>query len=70
MTLILKLDLDMVKMYDHTENQVSMPTHSKATAQTDRQTDTHRHDKNITVYAGSNKNRIIDVKFPIRLVCH
>ena len=46
MTLILKLDLDMVKMYHHTKNEVSMSSHSKVIAQTDRhthrQTDTHR----------------------------
>ena len=41
MTLILKLDLDMVKMYHHTKNEVSMSRHSKATAQTDIQTDTY-----------------------------
>ena len=43
MTLILKLDLDMVKMYHHTKNEVSMLRHSKVIAQTDRQTDTHTH---------------------------
>ena len=49
MTLILKLDLDMVKMYFHTKNEVSMSSHSKVIARTDRQThtdrqtDTHTH---------------------------
>ena len=47
MTLILKLDLDMVKMYYHTKNEVSMSRHLKIIAhtdrQTDRQTDTHTH---------------------------
>ena len=46
MTLILKLDLDIDKMYHHTKNEVSMPRHSKFIAQMDRQThihtDTHR----------------------------
>ena len=42
MTLVLKLDLDMVKMYHHTKNEVSMLRHSKVIDQTDRQTDTHR----------------------------
>ena len=48
MTLILKLDLDMIKMYHHTKNEVSMSRHSKVIAQTetetqtDRQTHTHR----------------------------
>ena len=61
MTLILKLDLDMVKMYHHTKDEVYMSTHSKDVARTDRQTDmdthTHRHDENITAtaYAGGNK---------------
>ena len=40
MTLILKLDLDMVKMYLHTKNEVSMSRGSKVIAWTDRQTDT------------------------------
>ena len=40
MTLVLKLDLDIiVKMYHHTKNEVSMPTGSKVIAQTDRHTD-------------------------------
>ena len=54
MTLILKLDLDMVKMYHHTKNEVSMSTGSKVIAQTDTQRHTDRHDENITstAYAG------------------
>ena len=51
MTLILKLYLDMVKMYLHTKNEVSMSSGSKVIAwtdrntdrQTDRQTHTHTH---------------------------
>ena len=49
MILILKFDLDMVKMYHHTKNEVSMCTPPKVIAQTDtqahRQTDrlTHTH---------------------------
>ena len=39
MTLILKLDLDMVKMYMHTKNEVSMSRGSKVIARTDRNTD-------------------------------
>ena len=58
MTLMLKLDLDMVKMYHHTKNEVSLSTHSKVIApeQTDTQTLTHRHHENITstAYAGGN----------------
>ena len=41
MTLILKLDLDMVKMYHHTKNENSMSRHSKVIAQTDTHTDRH-----------------------------
>ena len=47
MTLILKLDPDMVKMYVHTKNEVSMSRGSKVIActdrNTDRQTDRHTH---------------------------
>ena len=45
MTLVLKLDLDMVKISHHTKNEVSMSRHSKVIAQTDRQT--HRQYENI-----------------------
>ena len=54
MTLILKFDLDMVKMSHHTKNEVSMSRHLKVIAQTDRQTHrhtdrkTHRQYENIT----------------------
>ena len=41
MTLVLKLDLDMVKMYYHTRNEDSMSRHSKVIAQRDKQTDRH-----------------------------
>ena len=64
MTLILKLDLDIVKMYHHTKNEVSMSTGSKVIARTDKQTrQTDRHDENITstAYAGANHGQgIID----------
>ena len=39
MTLVLKLDLDMVKMYHHTKNEVYMSRLSKVIARTDTQTD-------------------------------
>ena len=67
MTLILKLDLDMIKMYLHTKNEVSMSSSSKVIAwtgrNTDRQTDTetdtqtHRDDRKhyLPAYAGGNK---------------
>ena len=62
MTLILKLDLDMIKMYLHTKNEVSMSSSSKVIAWTDRNTDTqthrqtHRHDRKhyLPAYAGGN----------------
>ena len=51
MTLILKPDLDMVKMYHYTKNEVFMSRHSKVIAQTDgqthRQTQTYRQYENI-----------------------
>ena len=51
MTLILKLDLDIIKMYHHTKIEVCMSTHSKVIARTDRlthtDTHTHTHDENI-----------------------
>ena len=40
MTLIINLDLDMVRMYLHTKNEVSMLSSSKVIVCTDRQTDT------------------------------
>ena len=47
MTLLLKLDLDIVKMYLYTKNEVSMGSGSKVIAWTDtysdRHTETHRH---------------------------
>ena len=43
MTLIPKLDLDMVKILYHTKNEVSVSKHSKVIGQTDRQTHTHTH---------------------------
>ena len=43
MTLILKFDIDMIKMYQHTKNEVSMSSASKVIAQTDKHTDTHTH---------------------------
>ena len=39
MTLVLKLDPDIVKMYQHTKKEVSMSRHSKVITQMDRPTD-------------------------------
>ena len=66
MTLILKLDLDMVKMYLHTKNEVSMSRGSKVIALTDRNTDTQthrhtdRHDRKhyLPTYAGGNNTEV------------
>ena len=70
--MILKLDLDILKMYHHTKNEVFMSTGSKVIAQKDTQSDrlthththTHTHDENITstAYAGGNKKTMF--KFP------
>ena len=58
MTLVLKLDLDMVLIYHCAKTKVSIPSASKDTARTD--THTHRHDKNSTsAYVGSNRLIII-----------
>ena len=50
MTLVLKLGLDMVKMYHHTKDEVCMSRQSKVTAQMDKQThrQTDRYYENIT----------------------
>ena len=49
MIFALDLDLDMVKIYHHTKNEVSVSTASKVTAQTDgRQTNPHTRYENIT----------------------
>ena len=48
MTLVLKLDLDMVKIYHQTKNEVSVTRHSKVIAQTDTHTHTHTGYENIT----------------------
>ena len=39
--IFIKIDLDMVKMYYYTKNEVSMSRHSKVIAQTDTHTHTH-----------------------------
>ena len=58
MTIILNLDLDIVKMYHHTKNEVSMSRHSKVIDQMDRHTDRQTHSvKNyLPTYLGCNYN--------------
>ena len=79
MTLMLKLDLNKIKMYLHlhTKNEVSMSSGSKVIAwtdrNTDRQTDTHthrqtdRHDRKhyLPTYAGGNysKRQVLLIHF-------
>ena len=54
MTLILKVDLDVVKMYHHTKIEVSMSRYSKVKGCTDRQTDTQTVWKHyLSAYGGS-----------------
>ena len=55
MTLVPKLDLDMVKIYHHINNEISMSWHSKVIAQ---HTHTHTHTQNLKtihecMYAGA-----------------
>ena len=47
-TLVLKLDLDIVMIYHDTKNEVYMSRNSKVIARTDTQKDTHRQYENIT----------------------
>ena len=55
MTSALKLVLDMVKMYHHTKNEVSMSTASKVRARTGTQTDRQYENITCTAYAGGKK---------------
>ena len=47
MTFILELGLDIIQMYHHTKDKVSMSRHSSVIAQTQTQTD--KQDENITL---------------------
>ena len=64
MTLAPELILDMVKMYHHSKNEVSVSNASKVIAQTDRQTDRPTHtdtdtdthtDKQTNTHIGTTK---------------
>ena len=61
MTLILNLDLDMVKMWQHTKNEVSMLTGSKVITQTDTHTHTHTHYENVTSTACAGSNEAVGI---------
>ena len=61
MTLVLKLDLDMVLIYHCAKKKVSIPSASKVTARTRTQTDRHRQTDAqtrqkhyLSAYAGGN----------------
>ena len=59
MTLILKLDLDIVMVHPHTKFEVSMSNASKVIAQTDKQTGRQTKRKHyLSVYAGG-KNYVL-----------
>ena len=56
MTLIFKLDLDMVKMYLYTEDEVPSYRSSKVIAWTDRQTDRQTNLSEIIAYPHADGN--------------
>ena len=58
MTLLLKLDLDMVKMYYHAKNEVSMSRHSKVISRMDTQTDADGNKQAIGAQRQTNTFRI------------
>ena len=58
MTLLLKLDLDMVKMYYHAKNEVSMSRHSKVISRMDTQTDADGNKQAIGAQRQTNMFRI------------
>ena len=66
MTLVLKLDLDMVKILYHTKNEVSMSEHSKVIARTDRHTDRHTQHENITF---PHTRAVMTVKWAVSFAC-
>ena len=55
MTLILNLDLDMVKMYLYAKFEIPSISHSKVTAWTDTQTDRPDWNYYLSAYADGNK---------------
>ena len=67
-TQILKLDLDMVKMYFHTKNKVSMSRHSNVITQPDRQaekqTHTDRQYENMTSTYPGGTDGLLDLTEP------
>ena len=59
-TLVLKRDLDMVKMYQQTKNEASSSRHSKVIARTGRHTDSM---KTLPSYIRGSKNKATAVEF-------
>ena len=57
MTLILKLDLHMVKMYHHTKHEVSMSRHSKVIPQTQTHTETDTQTDSIKTLPSHTRGR-------------
>ena len=60
MTKVLKPDVDMVKLFHHTKNEVPMSTASKVIAQIDthKLPDRHTNTHTLQKYAGGNKFNI------------
>ena len=61
LTLVFKLDLDVVLIYHCAKKKVSVPSASKVTAQTDTHTHTHTHTHTqqkhyLSAYAGDNNS--------------
>ena len=73
MTIILNLDLDIVKMVVHTKNEVSMSRHSKVIDQMDRHTNrkTHSMKNYLPTDLGCNYN-ILNVfgRFTVTNTCN
>ena len=66
MTLILKLNVDMVKMYLHIKNEVSISSGSKT--QTDRHTDTQRDMSENITYPGGNEIKVLPANFGTKIL--
>ena len=60
MILVLKLDLDMIKMYHYTENQILNYGGSKVITRTDRHTDRQTDPTEIITYSHTRMVNIFD----------
>ena len=75
MTLVLKLALDMVKMFHHTKNEVSMSRYPKVIAKwtdrhTDRRTDTHTDSMKTLPYRIRDTSFLLFSKVKYSKTCH